>query len=137
MNESTDLVLRLLNELDTVEGRTMMQKIVFIIKAKFGQFRDYGFSIHYYGAFSRDLAEDLDTLRLRGLIEEVPIPLQDFVRYDIKLSKAGKKTIARTSGSASRSKLQEMASLARTLNSWSLNRVIDEAYSLAEEKGLD
>jgi len=137
MNESTDLVLRLLNELDTVEGRTMMQKIIFIIKSKFGQFRDFAFSIHYYGPFSSDLAEELDTLRLKGLIEEVPKPLQDFVRYDIKLTEEGKRVISRTTRSVNPIRLQEMTRLARTLNSWPLNRVIDEAYSLAEEKGLD
>ena len=137
MNESTDLVLRLLNELDTVEGRTMMQKIIFIIKSKFDQFRDFAFSIHYYGPFSSDLAEELDTLRLKGLIEEVPKPLEDFVRYDIKLTEEGKRVISRTTRSVNASKLQEMTRLARTLNSWPLNRVIDEAYSLAEEKGLD
>jgi uncharacterized protein YwgA len=137
MNESTDLVLRLLNELDTVEGRTMMQKIVFIIKAKFDQFHDFPFSIHYYGPFSRDLTEELDTLRLQGLIEEVPRQLQDFVRYDIKLTDEGKRKISRTARSVSTRKLQEMTRLARTLSSWPLNRVIDEAYSLAEQKGLD
>ncbi len=137
MNESTDLVLRLLNELDTVEGRTMMQKIVFIIKAKFDQFHDFAFSIHYYGPFSRDLTEELDTLRLQGLIEEVPKQLQDFVRYDIKLTDEGKRKISRTARSVSTRKLQEMTRVARTLSSWPLDRVIDEAYSLAEKKGLD
>ncbi len=137
MNESTDLVLRLLNELDTVEGRTMMQKIVFIIKAKFDQFHDFAFSIHYYGPFSRDLTEELDTLRLQGLIEEVPKQLQDFVRYDIKLTDEGKRKISRTARSVSTRKLQEMTRVARILSSWPLDRVIDEAYSLAEKKGLD
>jgi uncharacterized protein YwgA len=137
MNQSTELVLRLLNELDTVEGRTMMQKIVFIIKAKFGQFQDFAYSIHYYGPFSSDLAEELDTLRLKGLIKEVPTSLQDFIRYDITLTDEGKKVVSRTARSVSTSKLQEMVRLARTLNSWPLNRVIDEAYSLAEKRGLD
>ena len=130
-----ELILRLLDEMGTaVKGRTMMQKIVFILRSKFGKFHDYLYTIHYYGPFSRDLADALDRLRLQGLIEETPVLTGDTVRYDITITDEGR-TVART-GASSKVPLRDMVRVAHELNAAKLNDVIDEAYAIAA-KGLD
>jgi|SRR6266581_4041407 len=135
MMNDTELILALIEELDTVEGRTMMQKIVFILRSEFNKFRGFRFSLHYYGPFSRDLADELDNLRLSGLLEEVPMRWGDTVRYDIRLTEAGKRKLRRIRQVPPRN-FELMVRIARRLNAKPLPQVIDKAYGIAKSQGL-
>src|SRR5437870_3606062 len=137
MNESTELLLRLIGGMDNaVTGRTMMQKIVFILRSKFHKFQDYSYSLHYYGPFSRDLADELDRLRLQGMIVETPVYFQDKTRYDIGLTNVGRELLEHMPKNV-QGDLQSMISAANGLNSTQLGDVIDEAYQVAISEGIE
>jgi len=133
LSESSRLLLELLNGLDEpVRGRTMMQKIVFILRSRFHAFKDFTYSLHYYGPFSRDLANQLDLLVARGLVEEDEVPTGEALRYDIYITEDGKREIW-TKGSGL---VNDMVSIARGLNEMPLPQVIDQAYEIASTKGM-
>jgi uncharacterized protein len=133
LSESSRLLLELLNGLDEpVRGRTMMQKIVFILRSRFYAFKDFTYSLHYYGPFSRDLANQLDFLVARGLVEEDEVPTGGALRYDIYITEDGRRKI----GTESSRQVNDMVSMARGLNEMPLPQVIDQAYEIASTKGL-
>ena len=68
-------VVKLISELGKVEGRKRLQKIVHLLKSKGYKEFNYGFVLHFYGPFSRELANQLDFLCTAGLIEESRLDL--------------------------------------------------------------
>jgi len=63
-------VARLVLELDVVEGRTRLQKIVHLLGEQFpNEFRQR-FTLHYFGPFSRELAGEVDFLISAGPVAE-------------------------------------------------------------------
>ena len=138
MKEDTKLILRLLLEVgNPVQGRTMMQKILFILRSKYHKFEDYSFSLHYYGPFSEDLAEQLGWLKHMGFIKENPVWAGDVVRFDISLTDDGERIAQKTREGWSERSFQKMFAEARELNRSRLSDVIDRAYRIAERQGLD
>ncbi len=132
MNNSARLLLRILEEMNApILGRTKLQKIVFILNSRFGKFPDYAFSIHYYGPFSRDLAEELEYLRMQGLIEEKPIELGDLTRFNIGITEKGKHLLHSKFRIGRPASMDSMVTMARRLNDSSLEYVIDRAYAAA------
>lgn len=137
MNESTKLLLGILDEMgEPVEGRTMMQKIIFILRHRFGKFRDYEYSLHYFGPYSEDLTNDLRRLKYQGLIEENSVSLIDMTRFDIELTAEGKKLAQKAKDMIPHPYLSKMAAAAQDLNHTRLKDVIDEAYQIAARHGL-
>jgi len=136
MNENEWLLLRLLDEVDVpIRGRTRLQKIVFILRSKFGRFRDYHYSFHYYGPFSHELADDLENLRIGGLIREAAVDAGDLTRYEIEISDRGRKKLEAAPRPARlRSSL---VGEARRLNSKNLDSVISQAYGIARRESLN
>ena len=138
MKQSTKLLLGILDEMgEPVEGRTMMQKIIFILRHRCGKFKDYEYSLHYYGPYSEDLTDDLRRLKYQGLIEENTVPLIDMTRFDIELTAEGKKLAQKFKDDISHANLLKMATEAQDLNHTRLKDVIDEAYQIAAQHGLD
>ena len=63
-------VARLIDELDRIEGRTRLQKIVHLLGERFpNEFRQR-FKLHYFGPFSRELAGEMDFLISAKLVAE-------------------------------------------------------------------
>lgn len=117
---------------EPIRGRTKLQKIVFLLNSRFGKFSDYAFSIHYYGPFSRDLAEELEYLRMQGWIEEKPIDLGDLTRFNIEVTDKGKRLLrSKVRIDRPTSMMRSMVNMARRLNHSSLEHVIDRAYAAA------
>lgn len=138
MDASRRLLLGILDEMgEPVEGRTMMQKIIFILRHRFGKFRDYKYSLHYYGPYSEDLTDELRHLKYQGLIEENVVPVNEVMRFDIELTPEGRKIARENKDVIRRSELSKMVSEAVDLNHTRLKDVIDEAYQIAAQHGLD
>lgn len=114
----------------------MMQKIVFILKSRFHKFQDYSYSLHYYGPFSRDLADELDRLRLQGIIQETLIPFPDGTRHDISLTDHGRQ-LFQSLNSKPENDLPNMIHEANELNSTRLGDVIEQAYAVALSEGIE
>ena len=114
-----------------------MQKIVFILRSRFREFRDYGYSLHYFGPYSEELTDDLRHLKYRGLIEEVAVQINDVMRFDIQLTDEGRKAARKAKAAIRHAELLRMAAEAERLNRTRLKDVIDEAYQIAAQRGLE
>ncbi len=82
--EGAIAVARLIAELEPVDGRKRLQKIVHLLDASgVSEFR-HRFILHYFGPFSRELASELDFLVAAQLVAQVePGPEGGSYRYSI------------------------------------------------------
>ena len=79
-----------------VRGRTRFQKIVCVLKEKFGVPFSYRFRSYYYGPYSSDLSDSLSLLEGTNLVNETTEVLgRGAVRYNYELTQKGRE-IART-----------------------------------------
>lgn len=94
MKHKTDILLLLLLlhlYKKPIRGRTRFQKIVCVLKKKFGAPFDYKFRSYYYGPYSRDLADSLSLLEGTNLVNDIPEVLgRGIVRYNYELTEKGK-----------------------------------------------
>lgn len=65
-------IARLVDELDGVDGRTRLQKIVHLLSGRFPNDFRQSFTLHYFGPFSSELANQLDFLSSAKLVDEQP-----------------------------------------------------------------
>lgn len=102
MKHRHDLPLSLLAaiEEDSIEGRTRLQKLLFLIQKRIEQKKNaqlsqsYDFIAYDYGPFAKEIYDDIDTLVRRGLVDEDPKELDDgVIKYDYKLTKKGKQLV--------------------------------------------
>ena len=63
-----DYVLAVLGTATTVPGRTMLQKLVYLLGKVHGE--DVEFAPHYYGPYSRGVREEVERLVEAGLLQE-------------------------------------------------------------------
>jgi len=74
INKDWALLLKLIGSSGTVTGRTRLQKMVFLAgKEKEVPF-SYNFSLYYYGPYSSDLQDAVDTLVANELVKEETYP---------------------------------------------------------------
>lgn len=125
-----------------VSGRTRLQKMFYLVKDDLDRasgISDFKFFLHYYGPFSRELANELDRLYLEGLVDMRAEQLVDYDRYTISLTKQGMekaKAAFEARPRQEREALLALSSRLRQLNSLKLNDLISNAYSTAERQGL-
>jgi uncharacterized protein YwgA len=85
-----DLVLFILTKVGAIEGRTRLQKMIFIGQEELGLPKLFDFRKHYYGPYSSDISDTIQTLILQGdIIEEVEDNGQ-YIQYSYRLSKPDK-----------------------------------------------
>ena len=94
MKRKTDILLLLLLlrlYKKRIRGRTRFQKIVCLLKEKFGVPFDYEFRAYYYGPYSKELADSLSLLQGTNLVNETTDVLgRGIVRYNYELTEKGK-----------------------------------------------
>jgi uncharacterized protein YwgA len=133
---TTDMVMSILDSMnEQIKGKTMLQKVVFILSHEFPRAKELGnlnYTKYYYGPFSRKLEEIINDCQLRGLLRVIPTQVGNVVRYDIEITDAGRQYVkqSRRAGNSSISLLREMSARARELNAMDLSKVIDLAYGL-------
>lgn len=97
--DTADLVLLIVENSGKghLQGRTLLQKIAYFIN----EIEDSGISFfpHYYGPYSEEVANTVDSLVATRLVQESPIvfgiassPSSELKRYDYSLTKAGQKS---------------------------------------------
>jgi uncharacterized protein YwgA len=142
----TDFILVLLQRLELegqplLTGRTMAQKIIYLI-TRDTRFRDalgLHYRIHYYGPYSSEVTEAIESLTTFGLVEEVPTRFTDFTRYDLRLTQQGKEHSKKIYGSlpkAMQDQIESMAHEGTKLNAMQLQKVIEKAYTQAKVEKL-
>lgn len=97
--DTADLVLLIIASSGKggLQGRTLLQKLSYFINES----EDSGISFfpHYYGPYSEEVANAVDSLVATRLVQESPIvfgiatsPSSELKRYDYSLTEAGKKS---------------------------------------------
>jgi len=94
MPEENDLRFLILmfgfHEEERIEGRTRIQKEVCLLKYKYKFPFTFNYKSYYYGPYSEELSDTIDTLVGVKLLKETPITLGFSVfRYDYSLTKEG------------------------------------------------
>ncbi len=69
-SERLALIAGLIAKLGKIDGRKRLQKIIHLLQARGYEEFSYCFDLHYYGPFSRELADELDFLCQANLIIE-------------------------------------------------------------------
>jgi uncharacterized protein YwgA len=82
-------ILELLARLGKIEGRTRLQKIVFLGQMELGLPKFFEFDKYYYGPYSWELTETLEDLILTGQVKEESESFRDFVTYIYSLTDFG------------------------------------------------
>jgi uncharacterized protein YwgA len=72
--------------LEEIIGRTRFQKIVFLLRQKFGVAFSYNFTPYYYGPYSSDLQHEISLLSLMGFLDISP---SNGVPYTHRLTEKG------------------------------------------------
>ena len=119
-----------------INGRTKLQKIMFILKTEFDLPQKFNYFLYTYGPYSTDLQDAIDTLATFGLIEEKTTHLLDYFRYQYFLTKRGKEVAESIAESLDPSALQTidmMGTRAKELNRKNLDTVVKEAYKYVEQ----
>ena len=74
-----------------ISGRTRLQKIVCVLKKKFGVPFDFKFRPYYYGPYSGDLSDSMSLLEGTNLVNETTEVLGRLaVRYNYELTEKGR-----------------------------------------------
>lgn len=108
----SDLILMLLaNKNDKIEGRTVLQKLVYLTSINVNNMliNKPNFKPHYYGPYSYDVALTLDQLVNLGFVEEYTKKASDgIVTYIYSLTEDGKKLVNKYSNKKINKTLCEM-----------------------------
>jgi len=130
------LLLLLIEEDEAVEGRTRLQKLLFLTQKRLEEQGDpiewgYSFRPYDYGPFAKALYSDVDQLRRRGFVEEREQRFDDnVIQYDYVLTKSGREYINEKLEEESLTKLIETArDIKKNFNDIPLRRLIDHVYS--------
>jgi len=132
------LALAAMDEKTPIEGRTRLQKMVFMLQQELKESSNisedqlYEFFAYDYGPFSKELAEEIDDLIEKGLIVEHPDEFDDGekVKYLYEIKSQGVRAIQNHRGDEHASDVIEAArEMKQRFNETPLPDVIDEVYS--------
>lgn len=133
------LALAYVGEGKPIDGRTRLQKMVFVLQQKLEESDElredqrYEFFAYDYGPFSKELAEAVDDLIQAGLLEEDDVEYDDEgnVKYLYELQPEGRETVEDELESEDVQRLFEEARHVkqRFNEDLSLPEVIDEVYA--------
>jgi|AntDeeMinimDraft_4_1070355.scaffolds.fasta_scaffold00240_3 uncharacterized protein YwgA len=130
------LVLLGAEDEEPVEGRTRLQKLMFLIQKRMEEQGDpldwgYPFQAYDYGPFAKELYDDLDQLRRRGLVEEREQHLDDdVIQYDYVLTSKGREFVREELEDRRPDGLAETTEAIKDdFNDVSLQKLIDYVYT--------
>ncbi|ATW87035.1 PadR family transcriptional regulator [Halohasta litchfieldiae] len=123
---------------DQIEGRTRLQKLVFLMEQELEDdstasldSSDYNFIPYDYGPFSKELYDDLDSLEDAGLINMEEEDMADGkVKYSYRLTEEGQSWVQYQLADKSAATAHSLAEdLASEYNGMLLSELIDEVYA--------
>lgn len=133
------LALAYVDDGEPIDGRTRLQKMVFVLQQKLNESnglredQQYEFFAYDYGPFSKELAEAVDDLIESGLLDEEDIEYDDEgnVKYLYELRQEGRDTVeSELETDEYQSLFEEARRVKRRFNEeLSLPDVIDEVYA--------
>jgi len=123
---------------EPIEGRTRLQKLVFLMQKRLEeagedplQSDDYEFVPYDYGPFSKELYDDLDETIARGMVEGREEDLgKDKVKYDYEIQDYGEKWVRDQLSKEEARRILELAEeIKDEYGDVYLSDLIDEVYS--------
>jgi len=92
--KKTYTVLKILDSVGSVRGRTKFQKLVFLAQEEAGLPRLFSYRPYHYGPYSQELFNLIDELKLGGYIEEKCNISEDFIEYEYLITPRGKEQLS-------------------------------------------
>lgn len=135
MKHRQDLPLSLIAAVsgESIEGRTRLQKLIFLIQKRANKNKNSGIPDEYefvpydYGPFSKEIYDDIDKLVSRGLVEERPEKLDDgVITYNYTLTDKGREFVRENNLLASAP--DELNAVASSFGDSELDDIIDFVY---------
>jgi uncharacterized protein YwgA len=123
---------------EIIEGRTRLQKMVFLLEKELEELEkspidssDYDFIPYDYGPFSKKLYDDLDYLSKKGLIDDIEEEMDDGqVKYNYKITSKGEEFVESQLNSSDSELIRKLAEqMKRNYNSRPISSLIDYVYS--------
>lgn len=132
------LALMYVNDKEPIEGRTRLQKMVFLMQQELAersqspvQSDKYEFVPYDYGPFSKELYDDLDSMIAQDFIEDAEEELgQGKIKYDYYIESEGADFVQAQEKSDNARMILELArKIKDEYNNMRLSDLIDEVYS--------
>ncbi len=132
--ELLPLSLLMANSGEKIEGRTRMQKLVFLMQEEYNQADrlpgTYTYVPYDYGPFARDLYDDLDRLEEQGVIEEEREQMADgSYKYNYVLTDKANQYLSRFSEEELETTRRLAEQIKSEFNDTRLPKLLDYVYS--------
>lgn len=133
--ELLPLALLKANDGEEVDGRTRMQKLVFLMQNEFDDAESrlpdtYTYVPYDYGPFARGLYDDLDRLKAKRVIEEDPIEMPDgTIKYDYRLGENAEEYLSNIPDQKFKDALEIAKKIKSDFNDEELPSLIDYVYN--------
>lgn len=120
---------------EEIQGRTRLQKLVFLTQKEFASAEDrlpgtYTYVPYDYGPFARDLYDDLDRLKDRKVIVEDPEMMEDDkIKYDYRLGPQADEYLAEIPEERFEAALELAQKIKSRWNGEELPELLDYVYS--------
>jgi uncharacterized protein YwgA len=131
------LALACVGDENPIEGRTRLQKMVFVIQQElsetegYSEDRFYEYFAYDYGPFSKELAEDIDDMIDAGLLIEDEVEYNDEgdLKYLYRVDDSGREVAEKQRDEDAQAIIELAKSVKQRYNEqMSLPEVIDEVY---------
>jgi len=122
----------------TIEGRTRLQKMVFLLEQELKEQPErpidgdgYNFIPYDYGPFSRSLYDDIDWMSEEGLVNDSKEEMEDGqVKYNYEITEQGKEFVENQLPTQEGQLISELArNIEGEYNDVLLSNLIEEVYS--------
>ena len=133
--ELLPLALLYAEDREEIQGRTRLQKLVFLTQNESAQAEErlpgkYNYVPYDYGPFARDLYDDLDRLKSRKVIVEDPEKMEDGkIKYDYRLGPQADEYLAQVPKEKFEATLELAQKIKSTWNGKELPDLLDYVYS--------
>ena len=136
-----ELFLTILRMMDddksaSLQGRTKIQKIIFILKNEFKLSQPFKYFRYTHGPYSAHLQDEIDKLTTFKLVDEKTVRLYNYWTYEYSLTDHGREfaeSLIRDFDGPTMEYLNKMIARAKKLYEKPLDEVIEKAYEYVPE----
>ena len=121
-----------------IEGRTKLQKIVYLSSRTDDVF-NFSFIGYHYGPYSRELQKTITKMIAFNLIDEEEEGINHNTRYNYRLTSEGIKKaeeIWKKTEKGLQERIEKLAITGKELNENSFKDVLNQAYATATDEGI-
>ena len=127
------LILELISSAGKIVGRTKLQKLAFLAKKEGKLPLSFNFPVYYYGPYSEELQQIVDTMVAAGFVkEEVFQPNsrdEESVGYIYSLTEDGKEFSKQLSSELTEEEMSRLQDLVKQYGYRPLREVLDYVYA--------